>query len=124
MPKINWKSLLLIAGVVLAGGGLFVSGLVWTLSLPWLGWSGLVSLALLLILTLVSSRFTVPVTNVDGFSQTNKSVADAFIFLAVMMYALAPANNLGPPIILAAAVGFLSSFSFAERWSSVFAVGT
>ena len=78
----------------------------------------------LLVLTFVSSRFTVPVTNVDGVSQTQKSVADAFIFLAVMMYALAPANNLGPPIVLAALAGFVSSLYFAERWTSLFAVGT
>lgn len=116
--------MLLIGGVAVAGGGLFVASLFWTMRLPMLGWSGLISLAMLLVLTLVSSRFTVPVTNVDGVNQTNKSVADAFIFLAIMMYALAPANNLGPPIILAAVVGFLSSFYFVERWSSVFAVGT
>src|SRR5439155_1385668 len=70
------------------------------------------------------SRFTVPVTNVDGISQTHKSVADAFIFLAVMMYALAPANNLGPPIVLAALMGLVSTVYFVERWPSLFAVGT
>jgi diguanylate cyclase (GGDEF)-like protein/putative nucleotidyltransferase with HDIG domain len=124
MSRINWKSLLLIAGVAVIGTGLLLVGVLWTLRLPILGWSGLLAFAALLALTLVSSRFTVPVTNVDGKSQTHKSVADAFIFLAVMMYALAPANNLGPPIVLAALVGFVSSFYFKEGWPSLFAVGT
>src|SRR5713226_2959187 len=124
MSKINWKSLLLITGVAGIGAGLFVFGVLWTVRLPIFGWSGLMAFAALLVLTLVSSRFTVPVTNVDRTSQTHKSVADAFIFLAVMMYALAPANSVGPPIVLAALVGFVSSLYFADRWSSLFAVGT
>jgi diguanylate cyclase (GGDEF)-like protein/putative nucleotidyltransferase with HDIG domain len=124
MSKINWKSLLLITSVALAGTGLLLGGVLWTLRLPILGWSGLLAFAGLLVLTLVSSRFTVPVTNVDGISQTHKSVADAFIFLAVMMYTLAPANNLGPPIVLAALVGLVSTVYFVERWPSLFNVGT
>src|SRR5713226_7674872 len=124
MSKINWKSLLLITSVAVAGTGLLLLGVLWTVRLPILGWSGLLAFAGLLVLTLVSSRFTVPVTNVDGISQTHKSVADAFIFLAVMMYALAPANNLGPPIVLAALVALVSSVHFVERWPSLFAVGT
>jgi len=111
MPKTNWKSLLLITSVAIVGTGVLLAGVFWTLHLPILGWSGLLALAGLLVLTLVSSRFTVPVTNVDGISQTHKSVADAFIFLAVMMYALSPANNLGPPIVLAALVGCFRRFT-------------
>jgi diguanylate cyclase (GGDEF)-like protein/putative nucleotidyltransferase with HDIG domain len=124
MSRINWKSLLLITSVAVVGTGVLIAGVLWTVRLPILGWSGLIAFAALLVLTLVSSRFTVPVTNVDGISQTHKSVADAFIFLAVMMYALSPANNLGPPIILAALVGFVSAAYFVERWPSLFAVGT
>jgi diguanylate cyclase (GGDEF)-like protein/putative nucleotidyltransferase with HDIG domain len=89
-----------------------------------MGWHGLGSFAILLVLTLLSGRFTVPVTNVDGTSQTHKSVADAFIFLAVMLYTTMPANSFGPALILAAIVGFISSFSLSERWPTVFAVGT
>ena len=124
MSKINWKSLLLITSVAVVGTGLLLVGVLWTLRLPILGWSGLLAFTGLLVLTVVSSRFTVPVTNVDGISQTHKSVADAFIFLAVMMYALSPANNLGPPIILAALVGLISTVYFVERWPSLFNVGT
>ncbi len=124
MPRLNWKSLILVGGVSAIGFALLLVAATSALRLPLMGWSGLASFAVLLILTVACSRFTVPVTNVDGVSESNKSVADAFIFLAVMMYTLAPANNLGPAIILAAIVGFVSSFSFAKRMSTVFAVGS
>src|SRR5437667_8310250 len=123
MPRSNWKSLLLVSGVATVGGALLVAAIVGTIRLPLLGWSGLLPFVLLVVLTLLSSRFTVPVTNVDGSSQTQKSVADALIFLAVMIYTLPPAETAGPAIILAAIVGFLSSFSLVERWSTVFPLG-
>ena len=44
-----------------------------------------------------------------------RATADAFIFLAVMMYALAPANNLGPPIVLAALMGLLGAYVAVRR---------
>src|SRR5437867_252471 len=115
MKKFNWKSLLLLGGVASIGAAILFLGVVSTLQLRLLGWSGLGSFFILLVLTLLSSRFTVPVTNVDGTSETHKSVADAFIFLAVMMYTTTPANSVGPALILAAVVGFISSFSFSER---------
>lgn len=123
MPKLNWKSLLLLSGVSVTAAAILVTGLVSTLRLPLLGWGGLITFVILVVLTLVSSRFTVPVTNVDGSSQSNKSVADAFIFLAVMVYTTAPANSFGPAILLAAIVGFLSSLFLSTRWSMIFAVG-
>jgi diguanylate cyclase (GGDEF)-like protein/putative nucleotidyltransferase with HDIG domain len=124
MPKLNWKSLLLVSGVASIGTTILILGIVSTMRLPILGRHGLASFLVLLVLTLLSGRFTVPVTNVDGTSQTHKSVADAFIFLAVMMYTTGPSNSLGPALILAAIVGFISSFSSSERWPTVFAVGT
>src|SRR5437870_4195685 len=123
MPRSNWKTLLLVSGVATVGGALLIAAIVWTIRLPLLGWSGLLPFVLLVVLTLLSSRFTVPVTNVDGSSQTHKSVGDALIFLAVMIYTLPPAESAGPAIILAAIVGFVASFSLAERWSTVFAIG-
>src|SRR6202048_5600134 len=104
MPKLNWKSQLLVGGVAAIGAAILILGIVSTARLPLLGWSGLGSFLILLVLTLLSSRFTVPVTNVDGISQTHKSVADAFIFLSVMMCTTSPANSVGPAIILAAFV--------------------
>ena len=123
MRKLNWKSLLLVGSVAAIGAAIFLFGIVSTLRLPILGWHGLGSFVVLVVLTVLSSRFTVPVTNVDGTNQTLKSVADTFIFLAVMMYTTVPANSIGPALILAAVVGFISSFSFSERWPTVFAVG-
>jgi len=124
MQKLNWKSLLLVGGVAAIGAVILVGAVASTVRLPILGWHGMGSFIVLLVLTVLSGRFTVPVTNVDGTSQTHKSVADAFIFLAVMMYTTAPANSIGPALILAAIVGFISSFSRSERWPTVFAVGT
>jgi diguanylate cyclase (GGDEF)-like protein/putative nucleotidyltransferase with HDIG domain len=114
----------MVGGVGALGVGLLLYAAYSTTKLPILGWSGLGSFLLLLALTLVTSRWVVPVTSVDGSSHTNKSVADAFIFLAVMMYTVTPAYNLGPPVILAASVAFGSSFQFRQRWSLAFATGT
>lgn len=124
MPKQNWKTLLLVGFVATIGTAILIFGVASTARLPLLGWSGLGSFMILLVLTLLSSRFTVPVTNVDGTSHTHKSVADAFMFLAVMMYTTTPANSMGPAIILAAVVGLICSVSLAERWPTAFAVGT
>lgn len=124
MPKLNWKSLFLLAPVAVLGAAILLSGIISTLELPLFSWSGLTPFVVLVGVTLISSRFTVPVTNVDGTSQSHKSVADAFIFLAVMMYTMPPANTLGPAVVLAAVVGFLASLSMEGRWNTVFAVGT
>jgi len=123
MPKLNWKSLLLLTGVCIASAAILITGIISTLRLHFLGWNGLVALVILVVLTLASSRFTVPFTNVDGSSQSNKSVAESFIFLSVMMYTMPPANSFGPSILLAAIVGFTSSLSVAKKWATVFAVG-
>ena len=50
--------------------------------------AGLLSWFVLLGLTLVASRFTVSITTSVGVSQSRKSVADAFVFLAVILYAV------------------------------------
>src|SRR6267378_824302 len=118
------KSLSLLGVVTFLGGVLLALGTLATLSLPLSGWTGLGPFVALLILTIASSRFTVPVTNAEGVPQSQKSVADAFIFLAVMMYALPPAKNFGPAMLLAAIVGFISTFRLADRRSIVFTTGT
>ena len=109
--------------VTFVGAVLLVGGIFSTFGLPVVAWSGLAPFVVLIGITLISSRFTVPFTNVDGSSQSHKSVADAFIFLAVMMYTMPPANTLGPAIMLAAIVGFISSLSDKGRWNTIFAVG-
>ena len=123
MPKLNWKSLFLLVPVTIVGAVILVGGIFSTVRLPVFTWSGLAPFVVLIGITLISSRFTVRFTNVDGSSQSHKSVADAFIFLAVMMYTTPPANTLGPAILLAAIVGFISSLSDDGRWNTIFAVG-
>jgi len=122
MSKEKLKRIAIVAGLTSLAAAVLMYGLYSICKLPFLGWSGLGSFLLLLALTAFTSRFTVPVANVDGGSQTYKSVADAFIFLAVMMYTLAPANNFGPAIILAGVVAFVSSFDLNKRLSSTLAV--
>ncbi|PYS94106.1 MAG: hypothetical protein DMF64_02055 [Acidobacteria bacterium] len=88
MPNGNWKCLALLCGVSTLAAALLCTTLSSLLTLPassWL-WAGV-----LLCLTITAGRFTVPVTNADGTSQSHKSIADAFIFLAAMMFGGAPA---------------------------------
>src|SRR5256714_87855 len=122
MFKENLKRVLTVAVSASTAGAVLLYGLYSIVKLPFLGWGGLGAFLLLLGLTVFTSRFTVPVANVDGGSQTHKSVADAFIFLAVMMYTLAPGNNFGPAILLAAVVAFVPSFDLKKRWSSGLAI--
>jgi diguanylate cyclase (GGDEF)-like protein/putative nucleotidyltransferase with HDIG domain len=91
--------------------------------LPFLGWSGLTPMLVLLLLTFAASRFTVTVTSADGLSQSRKSVADAFVFLAVMIYAVPPASTAGPATILAALIGFASSYPYSRRRTLIFTTG-
>jgi diguanylate cyclase (GGDEF)-like protein/putative nucleotidyltransferase with HDIG domain len=120
MTQRNWKSLALLFLISALSLSLLVSAIVATARLPLFGWSGLGPMLLLLLLTLAASRFTVLVTSADGVSQSRKSVADALVFLAVMIYAIPPANTAGPATILAALVGFVSSYGYSRRRAQVF----
>jgi diguanylate cyclase (GGDEF)-like protein/putative nucleotidyltransferase with HDIG domain len=115
----QWGVACVVASV---GAAIFIFGVYSATALPLMGWTGLGAFFLLLTITLITSGFTVPVTHVDGASHTTKSVADALIFLALMMYTLAPTFNLGPTIILAAAVAVVSSFDRNKRLASLFAI--
>src|ERR1041384_1174589 len=88
MPNGNWKSLALLCGVSTLAAALLCTTLSSLLTLPASGWF---LTAVLLCLTVTVGRFTVPVTSADGKSQSHKSIADAFIFLAAMLYGIAPA---------------------------------
>ncbi|HEX8473762.1 MAG TPA: diguanylate cyclase [Pyrinomonadaceae bacterium] len=59
-----------------------------------LDWKSLAWCAGLLVLTIPAGRFTVSVMSADGSSQSRKSVADAFVLLAAMMYGVVPATLL------------------------------
>ncbi|MBA2731508.1 MAG: hypothetical protein H0U54_01315, partial [Acidobacteria bacterium] len=123
MPKGNWKSLALLGGLAALALALLFYALIGIANLPLMGWTGLAPWGVLLVLTLAATRFRVSVTNADGVSQSQKSVADAFIFLAAMMYASSPNGSAGPATVLAAIVGFLASRKSTDRRITVFTTG-
>ena len=116
--KRAWKSKAFLISVSAIGSLLVCSALVFTLGLPLLTGAGLLSWVVLLGLTLVASRFTVSITNTVGVSQSRKSVADSFVFLAIILYAVPPANTAGPATLLAAIVGFVSTYGLSSRKES------
>src|SRR4030095_1472675 len=116
--KRTWKSTAFLIGVSAIGSLLLCSTLVSTLWLPFLTSAGLLSWLVLLGLTLAASRFTVSITDTVGVSQSRKSVADAFVFLAIILSAVPPANTAGPATLLAAIVGFVSTYGLCSRKES------
>ena len=117
--KRNWKSTVLMVGIPAVGLLLLCSALVSTVKLPFLTRAGLMSWLVLLVLTLAASRFTVSITTTVGVSQSRKSLADALVFLAVILYAVPPAETAGPATLLAAIVGFVSTYGLASRKESI-----
>ncbi len=109
MEKRNWKSSVLFVVISVTAGLLLFLALISICTLSLRGPAGLASLLNLVLLTFVASRFTVAVTGKDGVSQSRKSVADALVFLAVMLYAIPPTDTAGPATFLAASCGFISS---------------
>ncbi|HEV2764781.1 MAG TPA: hypothetical protein VGV38_17505, partial [Pyrinomonadaceae bacterium] len=101
MPERNWKSPALLTAVATAGTALFFYSLY---SLRLLDWRSLGWCSALLLLTFVAGRLAVPVRDEDGKSRRRKTAADAFVFLAAMMYGPALAT------VLAALDGFNSSY--------------
>lgn len=111
----SWKSSALLTSISTLGLLLISFGLIATVRLPFLGHEGLLSWLVLIVLTLAASRFTVSISSNLGSNQSRKSVADAFVFLAVILYAVPPANTIGPAILLAAVVGFVSTYGLSSR---------
>jgi len=100
--------------------GALLSGIPDTVALALSGSASLISLAVLVVLTVAVSRFTVSVTSTDGVHSYRKSIADAFVFLAIILYAGPPLNSPGPAVLLAAIVGFLSTYRLATRREIIF----
>ncbi len=117
--KRNWTTDVLMVSISTLGLLLLGIAVVSTLRLPFLTKAGLLSWLVLLGLTLAASRFTVSISNSLGVHQSRKSVADAFLFLAVILYAVPPADTAGPATLLAAIVGFVSTYSLASRRDSI-----
>jgi diguanylate cyclase (GGDEF)-like protein/putative nucleotidyltransferase with HDIG domain len=115
----NWKSSVLLTSISAIGLLLVSFGLIATVKLPFLGREGLLFWLVLVVLTLAASRFTVSISSTVGSDQSRKSVADAFIFLAVILYAVHPADTVGPATLLAAVVGFVSTYGLSSRQESI-----
>src|SRR5882672_12705445 len=115
----NWKSNSILLSISAIGLLLLGSAIFATVSLPFLTIAGLLSWLVLFVLTLVASRFTVSITTSIGVRQSRKSVADALVFLAVILYAVPPADTAGPATLLAAIVAFVSTYGLASRRESI-----
>ncbi|MGH9930290.1 MAG: diguanylate cyclase [Pyrinomonadaceae bacterium] len=120
----TWKSKGFLISVSAIASLLLCSALVSTVRLPILASAGLLSWLALLGLTLAASRFTVSITNTVGVSQSRKSVADALVFLAIILYAVPPATSPGPATLLGAIVGFVSTHGLSSRRESLFTTAT
>lgn len=119
MQKRNLKSSALFVVISATAGLLLLSAILSIFKLPLLTPAGLASLFNLILLTFAASRFTVALTGTDGVSQSRKSVADALVFLAVMLYAIPPTGTAGPATLLAAIVGFMSTYRLSSRRESI-----
>jgi len=117
--KPNWKGRAFLASMSVIGSTLLLWAFLSTVRLPLLTSAGLLSWVVLLVLTLAASRFTVSIATSLGVSQSRKSVADSFVFLAIILYAVPPAMTAGPATLLAALVGFVSTYGLANRKESI-----
>jgi diguanylate cyclase (GGDEF)-like protein/putative nucleotidyltransferase with HDIG domain len=115
MPQSKWKCAGLLGAITLVASVLLAISLLSLIQLPLLGWAGLIPWAILALLAALSSRLTVTVSTAEGVAQSNKSVAETFVFLAAMIYAVAPTETVAPATLLAALVGFLSSRKSPDR---------
>ncbi|MGH9971018.1 MAG: diguanylate cyclase [Pyrinomonadaceae bacterium] len=120
MLKRNWTSGAVFIALSATSGVSLLAALVSTLRLPLFGQAGLLSWLVLVLLTCAVSRFTVSVTGTDGVSQSRKSVADTLVFLAIMVYAIPPADTAGPAALLAAIVGFMSTYRLYSSRETIF----
>jgi diguanylate cyclase (GGDEF)-like protein/putative nucleotidyltransferase with HDIG domain len=123
MLNSNWKSTALLAGISIVSLLVLVSALLDIAGLPILGSAGLLAWLVLLVLTVAASRLTVSVTSTDGVRCYRKSIADGFVFLAVVLYAAPPSSAVGPAILLAALVGFVSTYRLSTRREMIFTTG-
>src|SRR5688572_25987812 len=115
MPETNWKSTALLAGISVPSAVLLLSATLNTINLAFFSVHRINSWLILLLLTVAVSRLTVLVISSDGTQRTRESIADAFVFVAVMIYAAPPASAAGPAVLLAALVGFASSYGITTK---------
>ncbi len=123
MLKTNWKSTALVTAISVVSAVLLLSAGGSTIDLALFTDDGISSWLLLLLLTAASSRLTVRVSSADGVLSSRESIADSFVLLAVMLYAVPPANSAGPAVLLAALVGFVSTYGLATARDALLKTG-
>ncbi len=123
MLKTNWKSTALMTGICVVSALLLSSAFITTIDLALFTDVGVGSWLLLVVLTVASSPLTVRVTSTDGVLRSRESIADTFVLLAVMLYAVPPSNSAGPAVLLAALIGFASTYRIATTREVVLKTG-
>jgi diguanylate cyclase (GGDEF)-like protein/putative nucleotidyltransferase with HDIG domain len=123
MLQTNWKSTALMAGISAVGAILLLSAAVATVDLALFTNIGIGSWLLLLAIAIASSPLTVRVASDDGILRSRESIADSFVLLAVMLYAVPPSNTAGPAVLLTAVVAFVSTYRIATNREVVLKTG-
>ena len=81
-----------MAGISVVSVVLLLSAVITTVDLALFTDIGIRSWLLLILITVASSPLTVRVTSNDGILRSRESIADSFVLLAVMLYAVPPSN--------------------------------
>src|ERR1044072_7157520 len=115
MQKTNWRSTALMAGISVVSVVLLLSAVITTVDVALFTDVGIGSWVLLFLIAIASSPLTVRVTSNDGILRTRESIADSFVLLAVMLYAVPPLNSAGPAVLLAALVALVSTYRIATN---------
>ncbi|HKG45524.1 MAG TPA: diguanylate cyclase [Pyrinomonadaceae bacterium] len=123
MLKTNWKSTALLAGISAVSAIVLLSAVIDTVDLALFRNVGIGSWLLLLVIAIASSPLTVRVASHDGILRGRESIADSFVLLAVMLYAVPPSNSAGPAVLLAAVVAFVSTFRIGTNREVVLKMG-
>jgi diguanylate cyclase (GGDEF)-like protein/putative nucleotidyltransferase with HDIG domain len=123
MLQTNWKSTALMAGISGVSAILLLSAIIATVYVALFTNIGIGSWLLLLLITIATSPLTVRVASDDGILRSRESIADSFVLLAVMLYAVPPSDTAGPAVLLAAVVAFVSTFRLATNREVVLKTG-
>ena len=123
MLQTNWKSTALMAGISAVSALLLLSAAVATVDLALFTNIGIGSWLLLLAIAIATSPLTVRVASDDGILRSRESIADSFVLLAVMLYAVPPSNTAGPAVLLTAVVAFVSTYRIATNREVVLKTG-
>src|ERR1043165_1863964 len=123
MLQTNWKSTALMAGISGVSAILLLSAVIATVYIALFTSIGIGSWLLLLLIAIATSPLTVRVASDDGILRSRESIADSFVLLAVMLYAVPPSNTAGPAVLLMAVVAFVSTYRIATNREVVLKTG-